>query len=131
MPAHLLLLRFRSLLCACACVCSNQRERMQQSTDKLRGGTDQLNDAHRRVEETINVGGGIMEELQRNRETLSRVRGNVGEVSGTLDVARRILRSMSKREVQNKIAVGVFAFVMIGIIAIVIYFIQKNKSENQ
>jgi hypothetical protein len=104
---------------------------MTQATDKLRGGTGQLNDAHRQLEETINVGGGIMEELNRNRETLNRVRGNVGEVSGTLDVARRILRSMAKREVQNKIAVGVFAFVMIGIISLVIYFVVKNKQEQQ
>jgi hypothetical protein len=43
----------------------------------------------------------------------------VGEVSGTLDTARRILRGMGRREIQNKIAVGVFAVVMIGIIALV------------
>jgi len=34
-----------------------------------------------------------MSELARNRETLMRVRGNVGVVSGTLDEARAILRS--------------------------------------
>jgi hypothetical protein len=34
---------------------------------------------------------------------------------------------MSKREVQNKIAVAVFALVMIGIISIVIYFVVKQK----
>lgn len=34
-----------------------------------------------------------MAELARNRETLMRVRGNVGVVSGTLDEARAILRS--------------------------------------
>lgn len=105
---------------------TGQRDRMQATTDKLRGGTGQLNDAHRRLEETIDVGAGIMSELDRNRETLQRVRSNVGEVSGTLDTARRILRGMSRREVQNKIAVGVFAVVMIGIIALVIYAIQKK-----
>ncbi len=50
-----------------------------------------------------------------------------GEVGGQLDIARRILRGMSKREVQNKIAVAVFALVMIGIIGIVIYFVVKKK----
>jgi hypothetical protein len=53
------------------------RDRMQQQTDKLRGGTDVLNDANRRIEETLDVGVGIMGELDRNRETLNRIRGNV------------------------------------------------------
>ena len=97
------------------------RERMAQATEKLRGGTSILEDAHRTLESTIDVGGGIMGELDRNRETLQRVRGNVGEVSGTLDTARRILRGMSRREVQNKVAVVVFALVMMGIIGVVIY----------
>ena len=45
-----------------------------------------------------------------------------------LDVARRILRGMNKREMQNKIAVGVFALVMIGIIGVVIYYLTKPKA---
>ncbi len=38
---------------------------------------------------------------------------------------------MSRREVQNKIAVAVFSVFMIGIIALVIYFVQKNKQQAQ
>lgn len=53
------------------------RDRMAQNTEKLRGGTDVLNDANRRIEETLDVGVGIMGELDRNRETLHRIRGNV------------------------------------------------------
>ena len=46
----------------------------------------------------------------------------VGEVSGVLDTARRILRGMSRREIQNKVAVILFAIVMIGVIAIMIWY---------
>jgi len=53
------------------------RDRAGAATEKLRGGTAQLDDAHKRLEETIDVGSGIMGELDRNRETLQRVRGNV------------------------------------------------------
>ncbi len=56
------------------------RDKMQQNTEKLRGGTDMLNDANRRIEETLDVGVGIMGELDRNRETLHRIRGNVSAV---------------------------------------------------
>jgi hypothetical protein len=138
------------------------RTRMQQNTDKLRGGTDLLNSAHVQLEETLGVGtlrlppsftsggGGDIhwqgcplfhldgehaqhslcwhpppagsmythwhththkrttafaaastaEELNRNRETINRVRGNVGIVSSTMDEARRILRSAARTLVQ-------------------------------
>jgi vesicle transport through interaction with t-SNAREs protein 1 len=103
-----------------------QRERMAQATEKLRGGTNVLEDAHRSLEGAIDTGAGIMTELDRNRETLQRVRGNVGEVSGTLDTARRILRGMNRREIQNKVAVAVFAIVMVGIIAVTIWCAWKT-----
>lgn len=41
----------------------------------------------------VRAGEGIMGDLATHRETLVRVRGNVGVVSGSLDEARRILRS--------------------------------------
>lgn len=105
------------------------RDRMQATTDKLRGSSNVLDDANRRIEETLEVGVGIVTELDRNRETLNRVRNNAGEVGSQLDVARRILRGMNKRELQNKIAVVVFALVMIGIIAVVIYYMTKPKQQ--
>jgi len=66
---------------------------MATTTDKLKSGTSVLNDAHARLEETVGVGEGIMGELHRNRETMLRTRAHVGVVSGTMDEARRILRS--------------------------------------
>jgi hypothetical protein len=50
---------------------------MAANTDKLRGGTEQLNAANTQLHETIGVGEGILSELGRNRETLGRIRGNV------------------------------------------------------
>jgi len=44
-----------------------------------------------------------------------------------LDTARRILRGMSRREIQNKVAVGVFAVAMIGIISLLIWWLNKDK----
>jgi len=129
---------------------------MAATTDKMRGGTATLMDAHTRLEETVSVGEGIMGELHRNRETLTRARGNVGVVSGTLDEARRILRSayrgcgggggnsltpfthtlppppyqcagMARREVRTKVALGVFAVVLTGIIiGLIVWMVKKN-----
>lgn len=65
---------------------TTQRERMQANTDKLRGGTDILNDANTRMEEALTVGEGILGELDRNRETLNRIRNNVRTASLSIDV---------------------------------------------
>lgn len=43
--------------------------------------------------QTLTIATGSMDELGRNRETLNRVRSNVGVVSSTMDEARRIIRS--------------------------------------
>lgn len=69
-----------------------------------------------------------MEELGRNRETLNRVRSNVGVVSSTMDEARRIIRSMTKREMRTRICVAFFALLLLGmIVGLIVYFTQRNK----
>lgn len=109
---------------------ADSRARMAATTDKLKGGSSTLHDAQVQLEETVGVGEGIMGELHRNRETMVRARGNVGLVSGTLDEARRILRSMARREVRTKIALGVFAVVLVAIIIGLVVWIVKAKQAN-
>ena len=95
-----------------------------------------------------------MDELGRNRETLNRVRSNVGVVSSTMDEARRIIRSeclagwlqvaaatpnptamncaagMTKRELRTRICVAFFALHLLGmIIGLIVYFTQKKKEN--
>ena len=52
---------------------NDQRSRMMSTTDKLRGGTDTLNDAHSRLEETLEVGA-----CARGRGRARRVGGRAG-----------------------------------------------------
>ena len=89
---------------------------MANATDTLKTGSSVLADTHTRLEETVNVGEGIMGELHRNRETMTRVRGNVGVVSGALDEARKLLRGMMKREARTRVALGIFAVVLVAVI---------------
>lgn len=72
-----------------------------------------------------------MSELARNRETLTRIQGNVGTVSGTLDQARAILRSMTRREVRTRIALGVFVVVLLSVIIGLIVWIVQNQQKQQ
>ena len=47
------------------------------------------------------------------------------DVSGMTNQARRLVQSMSKRETQQKIVMYGFAFVLLGIISLIIYYMQK------
>ena len=53
------------------------RDRATAATEKLKTGTNVLEDAHRRVEETIDVGADTLGQLESNREKMLRIRGNV------------------------------------------------------
>lgn len=106
---------------------NDQRARMAATTDKLKSGTSVLADTHTRLEETVNVGEGIMGELHRNRETMVRVRGNVGVVSGALDEARKLLRGMMKREARTRVALGIFAVVLVAVIIGMIAYLVNRK----
>lgn len=77
----------------------------------------------------MRAGEGVLGELHRNREVMGRVRGNVGIVSSAADEARKIIRSMSRREVRTKIAVAIFAVVLLAIIIGLIVWIVKSKNK--
>ena len=53
------------------------RDRATAATEKLKSGTGVLDDAHRRLEETIDVGADTLGQLESNREKMLRIRGNV------------------------------------------------------
>ena len=61
------------------------RDRATAATEKLRGGTSILEDAHRRVEETIDVGADTLGQLEENRTKMMRIRGNVSFWGGKVE----------------------------------------------
>lgn len=67
----------------------------------------------------------ITEELGRNREKIQSAREKVLDVSGMTNTARRLVSSMSKRETQQKMMMYGLAFVLVGAIIVVIYYMQK------
>jgi hypothetical protein len=51
----------------------------------------------------------------------------VGAVSAMTDQARRVLRSMAKRETRIKVVLALFMLGMIGLIVFIIYYIAGRK----
>jgi len=100
----------------------NRKERLLQTENSLNKQNDTLENARRVMADTENVALEITTELGRNRETLESAHGRVREVSGLTNRARRILQSMTRRQVQQKLAM----YAVSGCIVIVFLIILWN-----
>lgn len=99
---------------------SDHRERLLDATNALTSQNATLDNARRVMAETEDVALDITEELARNRETMESARGRVRNVSGLTNRARRVLVSMRRREVQQRMVVyGVGVVVAVVVIYMV------------
>lgn len=83
----------------------SNKERLLENETSLEKQNDTLENARRVMAETEDVALEISSELGRNREVLGSAHGRVHEVSGLTNRARRILQSMTRRQVQQKLAI--------------------------
>lgn len=81
---------------------ASHRERLLQQQDMLTKQNSQLDNARRVIEETEQVALEIGEELGHNRERIESAHGRVRQVTSLTGRATRIVRSMNRREVQQK-----------------------------
>lgn len=79
------------------------KERLLSNTETLQSQSETLANARSIMAETESVALEITEELGRHRETISSAHGRVRTVTGMTNRARRIVQSMSRREVQQKL----------------------------
>lgn len=98
---------------------------------KLQQGTAILLDANAKIDNAMEIGEGILQNLNENREKIHKIRENAVELDSNLTFTKRILRNMNRREIQNKIAVSVFSLVILSIIVVLIYYISKSKKSEE
>eukprot|EP01038_Epipyxis_sp_PR26KG_P005345 gene5345-7416_t len=103
-----------------------QRQRLLDTNDKITRQNEMIANAHRTVLETEEVGNEITAELARNREKINSARERANEFSGITDSARRVLASMSRRDVRQRYMIFFIAAVLIVAISITIYFSTKK-----
>eukprot|EP00602_Paraphysomonas_sp_CaronLab_P006058 CAMPEP_0185018686 /NCGR_PEP_ID=MMETSP1103-20130426/1352_1 /TAXON_ID=36769 /ORGANISM="Paraphysomonas bandaiensis, Strain Caron Lab Isolate" /LENGTH=210 /DNA_ID=CAMNT_0027548593 /DNA_START=92 /DNA_END=724 /DNA_ORIENTATION=- len=101
------------------------RSRYVSANEKLNRQNETIMNAQRSVAETEDVALEITQELGRNREKIESAQGKVHEFAGMTDTARRLIHSMSKREVQQKFILVFIALILIGAIGFVIYYTTK------
>lgn len=101
------------------------RERFLTANDKMNRQNETIMNATRTVAETEDVAMEITQELGRNREKIESSHAKVREFSGMTDSARRLIHSMSKREIQQKFILVFIALVLAGAIGFVVYYTTK------
>ncbi|KAL7540779.1 hypothetical protein ACHAWF_006780 [Thalassiosira exigua] len=97
------------------------KERLLSGTDSLRSQSETLANARSVMAETEGVALEIAEELGRHRETISSAHGRVREVTGMTNRARRIVQSMGRREVQQKLILYGVAGTIAAVFLMLIY----------
>eukprot|EP00752_Nemacystus_decipiens_P002620 g2453.t1 len=86
-----------------------------------------LLDSRRVLEETEGIGRGVMTDLESQRETLLRSRANVRETEGAAATARRLLRTISRRELRHRLCLYLIIVALSASIVLVLYLKIRRR----
>ncbi|XP_063039570.1 vesicle transport through interaction with t-SNAREs homolog 1B [Engraulis encrasicolus] len=99
----------------------SQRALLIQGTSSLNNATASIERSQRMAAETDQIGNEIIEELGEQRDQLDRTRDRLVHTGENLSRSRKILRSMSRRIVTNKLLLSVIIIMELGILGAVVY----------
>lgn len=108
---------------------NDQRARLLDNTERLERSTRRLEAGYRIAVETEKMGQEVIDNLHRDRETIQRTRTRLREGDDNLGKSSRVLNSMMRRIIQNRLLTFLIIIVMLVVIIVVIYFVAtKHKS---
>jgi len=99
----------------------DQRERLLANNERLAKSNVHLKNARRTAEETIEVGAGIMSNLQDQRNTMDRGLNRLQDINDSLSRSGRLISAMARRVATNKLIMAVIMLVLIGAIVLIIW----------
>eukprot|EP00164_Ancoracysta_twista_P001094 GFYU01001430.1.p1 GENE.GFYU01001430.1~~GFYU01001430.1.p1 ORF type:complete len:234 (+),score=50.37 GFYU01001430.1:48-704(+) len=100
----------------------DQRTRLLDSTQRLEGTGNRIDESYRTALETEQIGASILSDLHHQRGQLEDSRNTLTGINDNISKSRKILQSMARRVVTNKIIMIVIILVLIGCIGLIIYF---------
>lgn len=106
----------------------SQRALLLQGTESLNNATQSIERSQRIAIETEQIGTDIIEELGEQREQLDRTRDRLENTGQNLSRSRKILRTMARRLVTNKLLLGVIIMMELAILGAAVYlkFFRKK-----
>ncbi|XP_061650687.1 vesicle transport through interaction with t-SNAREs homolog 1B isoform X2 [Phyllopteryx taeniolatus] len=99
----------------------SQRALLLQGTESLHNASESIDRSQRLAAETEHIGTDIIEELGEQREQLDRTRDRLVNTGENLSRTRKILRSMSRRLMTNKLLLAVIILMELAILGAVVY----------
>merc|ERR1719198_919875 len=96
-----------------------QHSRLLATTDRLNKGNQKLQQAMATALETEQIGESIMVDLESQRQTIERSRATLHSANSGLARSKKLLRSMGKRALANRLLM----IVIIGLLVLSIFFI--------
>lgn len=105
-----------------------QRDRLLSAQDKLKQTGDRIKEGKKTLLETEELGVNILQDLHKQRETIVHTRDTLHGADENIGRSRRILTSMARRAMQNKIMLGVVIVLLI--LAIVAIAAAQHKKNN-
>lgn len=99
----------------------SQRALLLQGHESLNNATQSIERSQRIAVETEQIGTDIIEELGEQREQLDRARDRLVNTGENLTRSRKILRTMARRLVTNKLLLGIIILMELAILGGVVY----------
>ncbi|KAB5582169.1 hypothetical protein PHYPO_G00184080 [Pangasianodon hypophthalmus] len=98
-----------------------QRALLIQGSESLNNATESIARSQRIAAESEQIGTDIIEELGQQREQLDRTRDRLVHTGENLSRSRKILRTMSRRLMTNKLLLGIIIVMEVAILGAVVY----------
>lgn len=104
----------------------DQRSRLLDNSERMERSNRRLDDGYKLCVETEEIGQDILNNLHRDRETMTQTRDRLRGTNANLHKSSRVLTAMMRRLIQNRILLVLVCLVLLTAIGVAIYF-ASNK----
>ncbi|XP_065652326.1 vesicle transport through interaction with t-SNAREs homolog 1A isoform X2 [Hydra vulgaris] len=104
----------------------DQRSNLLDNSTRLERSNRRLEEGYKICLETEQIGHEIMDNLSRDRETMTRTRDRLRTTNTDLSKSSRILTAMMRRVIQNRILLVFVCLCLVSVIIVVIYFAVRK-----
>jgi len=104
----------------------DQRSRLLDNSERLERSSRRLDEGYKLCIETEDIGQDILNNLHRDRETMTQTRDRLRGTNVDLHKSSRVLTGMMRRLIQNRILLVLVCLLMLTAIGVAIYF-ASNK----
>jgi len=98
------------------------RQRLLDNAERLERSGKKLDVGYKVCVETEEIGGRILEDLSSQRETITRARDRIHDMDSNLGKSSRVLSSISKRLLQNRLVLFFVGLVLFITVVLLIYY---------